>query len=163
MWRRALAVVLCGWLMVAAIGIYPDHLSYFNEASCLLDDPKKIGLDGGTRCGPSWLDDSNVDWGQGIKQLKAWLDQNQKGRTIHLGSFSTFPPEEYGIQFVPMTDEDLLTGQTPGLYAVSSHIIASTPAIAQKSLGKGAEWLRTTPPLAIVGHAYYILEIPEKK
>ena len=163
MWRRALAVVLCGWLMVAAIGIYPDHLSYFNEASCLLDDPKKIGLDGGTRCGPSWLDDSNVDWGQGIKQLKAWLDQNQKGRTIHLGSFSTFPPEEYGIQFVPMTDEDLLTGQTPGLYAVSSHIIASTPAIAQKSLGKGAEWLRTTPPLAIVGHAYYIFEIPEKK
>jgi hypothetical protein len=162
-WRRALAVALCVWLLVAAIGIYPDHLSYFNEAACLVDDPAKIGIDGGTRCGPSWLDDSNVDWGQGMKQLKAWLDQNAQGKIVHLGAFSSFGAENYGIQFVPMTDQDLLTGPTPGLYAVSSHIVASTPVVAQRSVGKGAEWLRTTKPVAIVGHAFYIFEIPEKK
>src|SRR5262249_9205015 len=60
-WKRAVAGVLCAWLIVAAIGIHPDQLSYFNEAACLLDEPGKIGLDGGSRCGPAWLDDSNVD------------------------------------------------------------------------------------------------------
>src|SRR5207245_640148 len=60
--KRSFAGVLCAWMIVAAVGIYPDHLSYFNEAACLLKDPSRIGLDGGTRCGPLWLEDSNVDW-----------------------------------------------------------------------------------------------------
>jgi hypothetical protein len=103
-----------------------------------------------------------VDWGQSLKQLKTWLDQNEKGRTVRLGYFGTLPPENYGIKFEMLNDEDLLNGNRPGLYAVSSHIIALTPAIAYKSLGRGAEWLRTTRPVSVVGHAYYIFEIPEK-
>jgi hypothetical protein len=73
-----------------------------------MDDAKKIGADGGTRCGPAWLDDSNVDWGQSLKQLKTWLDQNEKGRTIRLGYFGRLPPENYGIKFEMLNDEDLL-------------------------------------------------------
>src|SRR5258705_1600713 len=63
-WGRALTAVLGLWMVMAAAGIYPDHLSYFNEAACLTTNPRAISLDGGTRCGPLWLDDSNVDWGQ---------------------------------------------------------------------------------------------------
>src|ERR1019366_1625913 len=44
------------WLPAAAAGIYPDGLAYFNEAACLTTNPGAIGLDGGTRCGPLWLD-----------------------------------------------------------------------------------------------------------
>jgi hypothetical protein len=156
LWKRGLATLLCLWLTAAAAGIYPDHLSYFNEAACMLDTPATIGLDGGSRCGPRWLDDSNVDWGQGLKQLKAWLDRSATGRPVRLAYFGTFPPEEYGIQLQPMDDDDLLTGRTPGLYAVSAHIVASTPAVARRSRGDGAEWLRTASPVAIVGHAFYI-------
>ncbi len=157
---RVVAGVLCAWLLVAAGGIYPDHLSYFNEAACVLDDPTKLGLDGGSRCGPTWLDDSNVDWGQGLKQLEAWLDRNAPGREVRLGYFGTVPPEAYGIHSIPISDQDILTGKTPGLYAVSAHIVASTPAVAKQTLGGGAEWLRRTAPVAIVGHAYYIFDIP---
>ena len=157
---RATAGVLCGWVLVAAIGIYPDHLSYFNEAACLLDDPRKLGFDGGSRCGPTWLDDSNVDWGQGLKQLKEWLDRNARGRQVRLGYFGTIPPEAYGIHQIPMSNEDLLNGDSPGLYAVSAHIVASTPAVALQARGSGAEWLRRRSPVAIVGHAYYIFDVP---
>jgi 4-amino-4-deoxy-L-arabinose transferase-like glycosyltransferase len=79
-WARPLAAVLGLWLVATAIGIYPDHLAYFNEAACLPGTPAQIGMDGGTRCGPMWLDDSNVDWGQGLKQMKQWMDRNAKGR-----------------------------------------------------------------------------------
>ena len=51
--KRCAAGVLCAWLIVAAAGIYPDQLSYFNEMACL-DEPGKIGLDGAAgadRCG----------------------------------------------------------------------------------------------------------------
>jgi len=62
-----------------------------------------------------------------------------------------------------MTDEDLLNGNSPGLYAVSAHIVASTPAVAFQARGRGAEWLRERQPVAIVGHAFYVFDIPERK
>ncbi|HSQ31263.1 MAG TPA: glycosyltransferase family 39 protein [Gemmatimonadaceae bacterium] len=160
---RVVAVLACGWVVLAAAGIYPDSLSYFNEAACLFTDPSRLGLDGGSRCGPMWLDDSNVDWGQGLKQLKTWLDRNAPGREVRLGYFGTVPPEAYGLKELPMSDDDILRGTSPGLYAVSAHIVASTPAVAKQMRGGGAEWLRQTRPIAIVGHAYYIFEIPDRQ
>jgi hypothetical protein len=159
-WNRAAGTVLCLWLLLSAGGIYRDHLSYFNEAACLFDNPARVGIDGGTACGPSWLDDSNIDWGQGLKQLKVWLDRNPTRKKIHLTYFGMFPPEQYGISTESLRDDDLVSPREPGLYIVSSHIVASTPAIA-KALGGGAEWLRTTPPIAIVGHAFYVYDIQE--
>src|SRR5579864_6077905 len=79
-WTRTAAVVLCIWLVIAAVGIYPDHLSFFNEAACLLDHPSLVGLDGGSRCGVAWLEDSNIDWGQSLKKLRTWLDTNAQGK-----------------------------------------------------------------------------------
>jgi hypothetical protein len=73
--KRCLAGLLCAWSVAAAAGIYPDQLSYFNEMACL-DEPGRIGRDGGSRCGTRWLDDSNVDWGQGLRQLMDWTEAN---------------------------------------------------------------------------------------
>jgi hypothetical protein len=155
-WTRAGGVVLCLWLVIAAAGIYPDHLSYFNEAACLLDRPSRIGLDGGSRCGAAWLEDSNIDWGQGVKQLKTWLDRNASGRTVHLGYFGSFPPEAYGIRYEPLEERDLVAPHTPGLYVVSAAYVAR--AQAGEAFGPGGDWLRH-PPTAIVGHAYYVYDV----
>ncbi len=119
--------VLGAWLLFTSFAIAPDHLSYFNEAA------------GGPRGGPSWLDDSNVDWGQGFKQLKVWADQNAKGRPIKLAYFGSFPPTAYGLNAEPV--DALMKPPAPGLYAVSAHFVARVPA----------EWLKR-PPAAIVGH-----------
>ena len=162
LWSRALAVVLCLWMAVEAAGIYPDHLSYFNEMACALERPGEIGLDGGTRCGPLWLDDSNVDWGQSLKQLQAWVEKHGEKRTIRLAYFGSFPPENYGLQYQKIGLGDLLPQPAPGLYAVSAHLVARYPAMADRALPGAGAWLRQTPPTAIVGHAIYIYDVPPK-
>jgi hypothetical protein len=158
---RWLAAALCAWMVVAAAGIYPDHLSYFNETACLLQDPQHIGLDGGTRCGPLWLDDSNVDWGQGLKQLKAWMDQHARGKTIHLAAHGFFPPESYGVSQKKMGMPDLVGNPAPGLYVFSAHHVARIPALAERIGSDAGQWLRRIPPTAIVGHSLYVYDIPQ--
>ena len=159
---RWVAAALCAWIVVAAAGIYPDHLSYFNETACLLQEPGRIGLDGGTRCGPLWLDESNVDWGQGLKQLKAWMDQHAGGRTIHLGYHGSFPPEGYGVTEQQIRMPDLAANRAPGLYVFSAHLVARIPALAEKLGSDAGQWLRRTPPTAIVGHSLYVYDIPRE-
>jgi len=158
---RWVAAALCAWIVVAAAGIYPDHLSYFNETACLLEDPHKIGLDGGSRCGPLWLDESNVDWGQGLKQLKAWMDQHGGGRTIHLGYHGSFPPEGYGVSEQKIGMPDLAADRAPGLYVFSAHLVARVPALAERLGSDAGQWLRRTPPTAIVGHSLYVYDVPQ--
>jgi hypothetical protein len=155
-WARVLAAVLSLWMLVAAAGIYPDHLSYFNEAACLVRDPSRIGFDGGTKCGPLWLDDSNVDWGQSLKQLQSWMDEHARGRTIHLAYFGSFPPEAYGIPYEKTSFTKLLEAPAPGLYAVSAHWVARLPALG------ASQWLRNTAPAAVIGHSLYVYDIPGK-
>ena len=158
-WTKALATVLAAGIVTPAIGIYPDHLAYFNEAACLPGSLNRIGSDGGTRCGPLWLDDSNVDWGQGLKQLKDWLDHHAKGRRIRLAYFGTFLPEAYGIACDRIGPEELLADPKPGLYVVSAHFVARVPALGASLEPGSGEWLRRTTPLAIVGHSLYVYQI----
>jgi hypothetical protein len=152
-WAPWAAVALCAWALAAAIGIYPDHLSYFNEAACF-DHPDRIGLDGGSRCGTEWLDNSNVDWGQSLKQLKMWLDRNAPGRQVSLASPWQFPAEAYGINYRRVEMAELSQDPVPGLYAVSGHLVARIPSFG------GSNWLRRMRPVAIVGHAIYIYDVP---
>ena len=162
MWPRALAGVLALWMVVEAAGIYPDHLSYFNEAACLPSHAGEIGLDGGSRCGVRWLDEHNVDWGQGLKQLRTWLDRNEKGRPVRLGYFGSIPPEIYGFSGMKTGLQELAQPKPPepGLYAISAHLVALVPPMGARYTGGGGAWLQTMRPAAIVGHAFYIYDIP---
>ena len=155
LWRgriyaRVAALAACAWVVLAAAGIYPDHLSYFNEAACLPDRADRIGFDGGSRCGPEWLADSNVDWGQSLPQLKSWIDRHAGGRPVNLLYFGYSPPEAYGIPNDP--NARMVPLPPRGLYAISSHFVAY--GLANPRL----EWLREKPA-AVVGHAYYIYDI----
>jgi dolichyl-phosphate-mannose-protein mannosyltransferase len=162
-WRRLAAVGLCVWLLLASAGIYPDHLSYFNEAACLLKDPSRLGRAGGTGCGPLWLDDSNVDWGQGLKQLKAWLGRYPERFPLRLAYFGSIRPESYGFVYDRITTEDLLRPPSPGLYAVSAHMVARGIGRLAEQYGDGpGNWLLHTRPTAIVGHAYYVYDVPRR-
>lgn len=142
----AAAAALGIWMIVAAAGIYPDHLAYFNEAA------------GGTRRGTEWLDDSNVDWGQGLKQVKRWTDQNAPGRTVRLAYFGTTPPELYGVK---AESANLFEKPSPGLYVVSAHWKVRAPAMANRQASGAADWLRETEPTAIIGHSWYVYDLTE--
>jgi hypothetical protein len=62
--RRAIAVgVLIAWHCVASLIAYPSYLSYFNE------------LIGGNRNADRFLIDSNLDWGEDLRRLAIWCDE----------------------------------------------------------------------------------------
>ena len=147
-WARGVAVAACAWLLLADGGIFPDHLAYFNEAACLLTKPERVGVDGGTRCGAYWLADSNVDWGQGERQLKAWAERTSEKRVIRYATLYGFPASAYGLSEERPPESELLGNPVPGqVYAISSAILAVLNALP------GTDWPDTRAPTAIVGHS----------
>jgi len=154
---RALGLVLAAWLGLGSLGIYPDHLSYFNEAACALAAPARIGLDAGTRCGPYWLDDSNVDWGQSLGQLAVWLAQHPSPTPVRLAYFGSIPPERYGVRAEPLDARELQRSPPPGRYVLSAHVFAR---LRGALAARGEGWLLGQSPSAVVGHAYYVFDVP---
>jgi Dolichyl-phosphate-mannose-protein mannosyltransferase len=83
--------VLCAWYGVGTLRVHPHYLAYFNEIA------------GGPSHGYRHLVDSNLDWGQDLPALKAWMDARAVSR-IKLSYFGSADPGYYGI------DADLLPG-----------------------------------------------------
>ncbi len=61
---KAVFVLLILWFFFSSVSIYPNYLAYFNE------------LCGGPSNAPYYLTDSNIDWGQDLFQLMAFVKQN---------------------------------------------------------------------------------------
>jgi hypothetical protein len=49
----------------------------------------------------------------------------------------------------------------PGLYVFSAHLVARVPVLAEKLGSEAGQWLRRTPPTAIVGHSLYVYDIAQ--
>jgi hypothetical protein len=142
--QMALAA-LGAWLVVGTLRVYPDDLAYFNEAA------------GGPSKGYLHLDDSNVDWGQDLKRLKAFVD------THHIGAFKLcmhqrgFPPY-YGLQAEPLDPEEMIGDPPPGVYAASTHCLARLRAYNEEA-GRELDWAARFTPLGRVGQSFYVFEI----
>jgi hypothetical protein len=54
------------WQIVSVVTIFPHFLAYFNE------------LVGGPNNGYLYVVDSNLDWGQDLKRLNAWIENYNK-------------------------------------------------------------------------------------
>src|SRR5688572_33242559 len=80
---------------LALASVYPHTLTFFNV------------LVGGPRHGSEYLTDSNVDWGQGLKALKAWMTRHEVPR-VNLAYFGSADPTYYGITYTE------LPAATPG-------------------------------------------------
>jgi hypothetical protein len=61
---RVIVLVLLLWYAGSSIRAFPHYLSYYNE------------LAGGIENGYKYAVDSNYDWGQDLKRLKIYLDDN---------------------------------------------------------------------------------------
>jgi hypothetical protein len=83
----SLISILLAWYGISCVKIHPWHISYFNE---IVGDPAN---------GYKYLVDSNVDWGQGLKELGKWYQSNYLNG-IYLCYFGTADPHYYGIRFV---------------------------------------------------------------
>ncbi len=104
-WRKAVLLtvpaIAVGWAAWAALAVWPDGLRYTNE------------MWGGTERGYLCLNDSNYDWGQGLKQLARW--QRRRGlETLCVWRFGNDPlvarqrMRELQLEVLPIRDpEDL--------------------------------------------------------
>lgn len=86
---RAALMLLFAWLAAGTLAASPWQLSYFNEIA------------GGSRGGHRYLLDSNLDWGQGLKELGAYARERGAGH-IYLSYFGCADPHAYGLKYAPV-------------------------------------------------------------
>lgn len=149
--RRAVPVVaaLVLWQVVASVFTAPHHLAYFNELAGAKDEHRRLLLD------------SNLDWGQDLGRLKAFLDEGETG-PILLGYFGHVDPALYGIDYTLPPD-----APAPGRYAVSANFLAGYPyAITYREPMLGVRpgawsWIDRVRPIARVGSSIYVFDVSE--
>jgi len=141
-------------LILIALWLYPSYLGYFNL------------LAGGPANGYNILVDSNVDWGQDLLRLKAWMNENGVD-SVKLAWFGTARPHYYGLTYEPLPGSpqnlhlwwDLpFDPQNPpdGVYAISASMLWELPLQDDKHV---FAWFRAQEPTARVGSSLFIYEV----
>ena len=159
-------LILLGFYVLNALMIYPHYLSYFNE------------LVGGPKNGYKYLADSNIDWGQDLKGLKKYMDENGI-EEIKLAYFGSADAAYYGIDYeylpsvglapidpgqywwyeIDSDEKSKLEPQT-GTIAISATLLAS-PGWMQPLFRDSYAWLKDYEPVDQVGYSILIYEIDE--
>lgn len=134
------------WAGVAAAALHthlwhPDYLSYINFPR---DKPYLA------------ISDSNVDWGQSLKQVRRWLDAHpQPGRPVWIGYFGP----EYGrsVRYY-LGDAVRELGDTDP--APSSGLLIISPVWVAGGYGHGQyAFLRGRTPDAVIGHSMLVYDL----
>jgi tetratricopeptide (TPR) repeat protein len=149
--RLALAGLMAFWVAEVA-DVYPHTLTFFNRAV------------GGPGNGYKYLADSNIDWGQGLKLLKQWMDR-QSVPHIGLAYFGTADPAYYDIDYtqlpaatpgmnLPSIARTWSKPRLPGYVAVGATVLTGVYLDPQWQLFYGA--LRRTTPVAVIGNSIFV-------
>ena len=113
--------------------IFSRPLVYFSE------------LSGGPKNGYKYLRDSNLDWGQGLKELAVYL-KKEKSPEVALYYPWPAPPDHYGISSRPMTENEM-EHPDDAVYAVSVHVLDNV------------KWLKDVKPTAEVGYSIFVYDM----
>ncbi len=92
------------WSVASSLWVYPHSLSYFNESV------------GGPSGGHEHLIDANVDWGQGLYDLRDWLDAHREAVPVGVACRAYVPLELMGLDFEPVPREP-----QPGWFILGRH------------------------------------------
>lgn len=135
----ALLLALLSWHAFSSIRIHPHYIAYFNEAV------------GGPSQGYRYLVGANLDFGQEVKHLAAYL--RERGNPVVYASLhTTLDPTLYGMRSVPLPAD----GQCrTGTFAIS----------ATRLQGVGLEnpdafsWLKARAPTRVLGYAIFVYDV----
>jgi hypothetical protein len=162
--RRIPAVTYAAWLAAAATVVdvamaTPDYLSYINY-------PRR-----------QWylqISDSNIDWGQGTKEIRSWIErQKDDGRPIYLGYFGPFEQNLFTAIGPRLTEYIMNEGNwlartkaevhsPPGTLPEHGVLIVSPLLVtAQYTPSPQFPPLRDIPPKEIIGHALLVYDLDE--
>jgi hypothetical protein len=146
--------ILLIWQAVSVLKVYPHFLAYFNEIAS--------GPGGGYR----WVVDSNLDWGQDLKRLKNWMDENAIEK-IYLDYFGGGNAAYYlKGKFEPWWGKRNPAELPEGSYlAVSVSQLQGGTGKARKDY-KGEtgyyRWLSQYQPIANIGYSIFVYKIDWK-
>jgi len=139
------------WYIGASCYIHPHYLAYFNE------------LVGGPNNGYKYLVDSNLDWGQDLKGLKAYMQKHGISR-ISLSYFGSDAPERYGIAYnwLPsfyLRDTDPAHHETAlkGWVAISATNLQGVYFENRDIFA----WFRARKPVAKLGYSIFIYNMDD--
>ena len=111
-WHTGVRFIFIGFIALSAIESLaraPNFIAFFNVAA------------GGPNAGAKYLSDSNIDWGQDLKLLRAWQEKNPNER-LYLSYFGVADPGWYGVRSLPFFSRtgnlDPLPTE-PGVIAIS--------------------------------------------
>ncbi len=126
-----------GWLLLVTWHARPCFLEYFNEIA------------GGPSNGYQWLVDSNLDWGQDVKRLKHFLDE-QAITNIDLA----FLGPSRSIDYEGIAARRVTPGEAAGMRR-GTLVVSAT-----ELMGPAWDWLRAShEPAARVGYTMFVYRL----
>lgn len=149
---KVLAGLIFFFLAGEIFSVSPHYLAFFNR------------LAGGPEKGIELLSDSNIDWGQELKNLAKFL-KKEGDPEILLSYFGTAVPQYYGIQYQSLP--------TVWSFPKSEHLNSPEPkkeflAVSVTNL-QGTYfskhdlygWLKNKKPIAKIGYSIYVYDITD--
>lgn len=145
--------VLLAWFSASSFLIFPHYLAYFNEMA------------GGPLGGHRYLVDSNLDWGQSFKALRAYLDK-QGIEEVYLGYYTYTDPVLYGIRYRPIAPApgapSILPARfdpAPGVYVIGATNLQGVMVVDQDIY----DWFRHCEPVARPGFALFVYQVEPRE
>lgn len=129
---KVIGAALIVWSILVQILIWPHYLSYFNEFA------------GGPDNGWKYLRDSNIDWGQDLKAVKGYMQENDVDE-ITLSYYGEADPSLYNIDFRHIPPEEVKTPSKTA-YAVSVQNLDNV------------KWTRDYEPTEKAGYSIFIYD-----
>jgi len=144
--------VLILWQAISVISIYPHFLTYFNE------------LVGGPDKGYIYTVDSNLDWGQDLKRLKKWIDQN-KIEKIYVdyfggGDAKYYLKEKYAPWWGTRDPQELPKGSYLAVSATFLQGGRGEPVPGFNQQYGYYRWLDKYKPVTKIGYSIFVYYIP---
>jgi len=145
-----LIFALLGWYIVDVVRVHPYYLTYFNQ------------LAGGPAGGHRYAVDSNLDWGQDLKRLTMWVEENNINK-IHFDYFG-WANQSYYLK-------DKLVWIGAGTYKDARDFLAQNPnggyiaVSASFYMGSRGDpvnnyiWLDAYRPIATIGNSIFVWKI----
>ncbi len=146
----SLFIVLLAWYAISSLSIFPYYLTHFNE------------LVGGAKNGYIYVADSNLDWGQDLKRLAKWLDENNI-KKIKVAYFGGSDTNYYlGDKYEPWWGDKNPEEAKGSWLAISGTLLQGGRAISTKGFDQSTMhymWLNEYEPVVVIGNSIFVYYI----
>jgi len=151
-WALQFVIISTIFTAISSLRITPHQLAYFNE------------FVGGPDQGYRYLSDSNIDWGQDLRGLKKYMEQ-EKLPMIFLSYFGAAPPSAYGIRYQSIARTGIHEVSPPSdkVPATAARKIFAISVYNLQDISTGSSplfrWLWLRQPIAKIGYSIFIYDL----